>query len=146
MKQLILAAILAFVGNAMAEVSMPTETPKEVKKVHKLKTINVAELETMLKTAKDNVVIFDANNDQTRKKEGVIPGSKILPKVNDYDIALLPTTKSTNLVFYCANEMCTASHDAAKVAIKAGYTNVRVLAPGIKGWKDSGKTTETYTN
>ena len=138
MKALILAAVLAFVGNAMAE--------GHAKKAEQFKSINVAELETMMKKQKDNVVVFDANNDKTRQKEGIIPGAKILPKVSDYDVALLPTAKNTNLVFYCANTMCTASHDAAKVAMKAGYTNVLVLAPGIQGWKEAGKGTQTFKN
>jgi rhodanese-related sulfurtransferase len=32
-----------------------------------------------------------------------------------------------------------ASHEAAGRAVSAGYTNVSVLAVGLKGWKDAGK-------
>ena len=32
-----------------------------------------------------------------------------------------------------------ASHEAARRAVDAGYTNVEVMADGIKGWKEAGK-------
>lgn len=35
-----------------------------------------------------------------------------------------------------------ASHEAARVAVDAGYTNVMVMRDGIAGWKDAGKPTE----
>jgi rhodanese-related sulfurtransferase len=31
-----------------------------------------------------------------------------------------------------------ASHEAARRAVKAGYTNVNVMAPGIAGWREAG--------
>jgi len=31
-----------------------------------------------------------------------------------------------------------ASHEAARRAVKAGYTNVSVMADGITGWRDAG--------
>jgi rhodanese-related sulfurtransferase len=34
-----------------------------------------------------------------------------------------------------------ASHQAAGRAVEAGYTDVAVLADGLKGWKDSGQPT-----
>jgi len=32
-----------------------------------------------------------------------------------------------------------ASHEAARRATAAGYTNVEVMSDGIKGWKQAGK-------
>ncbi|MDB5108635.1 MAG: hypothetical protein JWM69_1576 [Candidatus Binatus sp.] len=32
-----------------------------------------------------------------------------------------------------------ASHEAARRAVEAGYTNVSVMGDGIMGWKDAGK-------
>ena len=32
-----------------------------------------------------------------------------------------------------------ASHEAARRATAAGYTNVEVMKDGIKGWKEAGK-------
>lgn len=35
-----------------------------------------------------------------------------------------------------------ASHSAAKKATEAGYTNVKVMADGIEGWKAAGQKTD----
>ena len=35
-----------------------------------------------------------------------------------------------------------ASHDAARRAVEAGYTDVSVMSDGIWGWKDSGQPVE----
>ena len=35
-----------------------------------------------------------------------------------------------------------ASHDAARVAAKAGFKNVYVMADGIDGWNKAGKPVE----
>jgi rhodanese-related sulfurtransferase len=32
-----------------------------------------------------------------------------------------------------------ASHEAARRAVAAGYSNVEVMVDGIKGWKEAGK-------
>ena len=142
MKKYFMLTLLAFALPVMA-ADKPSH---KAAGANNFKTIQVAELEKMISAEKNKTFIYDANNNETRKKEGVIPAAKALPKVSDYDTALLPADKKANLVFYCANTMCTASHDAAKVAMKAGYTNVYVLSPGIKGWKEAGKNTETFTN
>ena len=83
--------------------------------------------------------VFDANGKGTREKMGIIPTSVLLDSSAEYDLALLPKDKASPVVFYCANERCTASHTAAKRAIKAGHSDVGVLASGIKGWVDAGK-------
>jgi len=85
----------------------------------------------------------DANGDGTRKKMGVIPGAVLLGDEDDYDLKLLPADKSKQLVFYCANTHCGASHHAASRAITAGYTNVKVMPAGIAGWVSAGKKTQT---
>jgi rhodanese-related sulfurtransferase len=84
-------------------------------------------------------VFVDANGAETRKKMGVIPNATLLSSVGEYVPAKeLPSTKDQQLVFYCANTKCTAAEQAAKKAVKAGYTHVNVLPDGIKGWKESG--------
>jgi rhodanese-related sulfurtransferase len=37
-----------------------------------------------------------------------------------------------------------ASHEAARRAVQAGYTNVSVMTGGITGWHDAGKPVEPY--
>jgi rhodanese-related sulfurtransferase len=51
----------------------------------------------------------------------------------------LPADKSTQLIFYCAGKLCSSSHAAADRAIQSGYSNVSVMAEGIRGWVKSGK-------
>jgi rhodanese-related sulfurtransferase len=108
------------------------------------KLIHADALEKQL--AKPGTFVFDANTDETREKEGVIPGAKILTSSTQFDVAAtLPPNKDASVVFYCANEACMASHEAAKLAVKNGYTHVSVMSDGIKGWKKAGKKTEKFT-
>lgn len=106
--------------------------------------IHSNELDTWMTKESKTVHVYDANNDKTRTKNGIIPGATTLASAHDYSVATLPANKSDKLVFYCANEGCMASHDAAKVAVKAGYAHVFVMADGIEGWKKAGKKTRTY--
>ena len=106
--------------------------------------IHVSELEAFMKVEKSSVHIYDANNDQTRVDEGMIPTAEALSSSSHYDVATLPKDKAIKVVFYCANTQCMASHDAAKVAAKAGHKNIFVMADGIQGWKKAGKTTQKF--
>jgi len=88
--------------------------------------------------------VYDANTADTRQQMGIIPGAKLLTSAVKYEPSKeLPSDKSGQVVFYCYNEACGASHMAAKRASEAGYTNVAVLPAGIKGWKDAGQPTAT---
>ncbi len=86
-----------------------------------------------------SAVAVDANRDQTRQDVGIIPGA-ILLEGTEYDTDVLASVDSDDaLVFYCYNERCGASHQAADAALEAGYSGVRVLPAGIIGWSDAGK-------
>jgi rhodanese-related sulfurtransferase len=103
-----------------------------------VKKVTIAELAKLNKDHK--AVVLDANGSETRAKFGVIPNAKLLTSAVNYDVAKeLPAAKDSKLVFYCANTMCSASHQAAEKAASAGYTDVSVLPDGIKGWKDAGQ-------
>ena len=106
--------------------------------------IHPADLSAMLEKKAAPISIFDANTPDFRAKNGVIPGALLLASSKSYDPAkTLPADKNSQLVFYCANEQCMASHAAAERAVKAGYAHVAVLADGMLGWnawKTSGKT------
>ncbi len=104
------------------------------------KSVTVSQLASLTKEKKATPV--DANGEKTRKNEGVIPGAILLTSSSQFDPAKeLPASKDSNLVFYCANTKCGASHAAAKKAVEAGYTNVSVLPDGISGWKQAGQPT-----
>lgn len=99
-------------------------------------------LEAQKKDKKVAIAIFDANGKETRMSQGIIPTAVLLPSASEYDLAVLPKDKATPVVFYCANERCTASHTAAKRAAQSGYSDVAVLSPGIAGWVKAGKAVE----
>jgi rhodanese-related sulfurtransferase len=104
-----------------------------------IKSISIDELDTLL-TQKKLVFIYDANVESTRANVGFIPGARLLESYSQYGVKkYLPAAKSSQLVFYCANTMCTASHAAAERAIGAGYTDVSVMKDGIYGWQKAGK-------
>jgi hypothetical protein len=68
--------------------------------------IHSAELEQMLHQGKPEVHLYDANHDEFRKKEGIIPGAVLLTNAHDYDLAkTLPADKNATLVFYCSNKL-----------------------------------------
>jgi rhodanese-related sulfurtransferase len=92
-------------------------------------------------TKAKKAVPVDANGAETRNSLGVIPGAVLLTSSSQYSVAELPTDKDAKLVFYCANQKCSASHAAAERAIENGYTDVAVLPEGIAGWKKAGQPT-----
>jgi rhodanese-related sulfurtransferase len=87
------------------------------------------------------VVPVDANGQETRASQGVIPGAVLLTSSSEYALSELPANKASKLVFYCASERCGASHAAAQRAMTNGYTDVAVLPAGISGWKKAGQPT-----
>lgn len=97
-------------------------------------------------TKAKEVTPVDANGKETRTSQGVIPGAILLTSSSEFAAAELPANKDAKLVFYCANEKCTASDSAAKRAMGLGYTNVAVLPAGITGWKKAGQSTAKANN
>jgi rhodanese-related sulfurtransferase len=85
--------------------------------------------------------VFDANDADTRKEYGVVPGAVLLTSHKDYPLSVLPATKTDKLVFYCGGTQCRASDAAAARATTAGYSDVSVMRAGIRGWKDAGMPT-----
>lgn len=80
---------------------------------------------------KQRVTVFDVNP-ETIYKRGHVPKAKNI-SFNETQ-HLLPESKTARIIFYCMNEMCSASHQAAETAIKAGYKNVARMPAGIAGW------------
>lgn len=87
--------------------------------------------------------VLDANDADTRKEQGVVPGAVLLSSSRDYALSELPPAKDAKLVFYCGGTACRASDKAAKRAADAGYADVSVMRAGIRGWKSAGQTTAT---
>lgn len=102
-------------------------------------TLTVPQVASLTKEKKTTPV--DANGEKTRLAEGVVPGAVLLTSSSAFAAEELPRDKAAPLVFYCANERCSASHGAAARARELGFTNVAVMPEGIKGWKAAGQPT-----
>ena len=91
--------------------------------------------------ATKKAVIIDVNGTESYK-EGRVPGALNYEAVKDKLSSVLPADKSAPIVAYCGNPKCKAYKEAAEAAAKLGYTNVKHMSAGIKGWKDAGEKTE----
>lgn len=87
------------------------------------------------------LAVFDANSQETYAEHHV-PGATWV-HYDSITADILPTDHAASLVFYCANESCTASHTAATAAAALGYSDVAVMGAGIQGWVAAGKPVET---
>lgn len=117
-----------------AAASTPTNT--EAKAVPEVTVTQVASY-----TKDKSATIFDANDADTRKEYGVVPGAVLLTDHKNYALNQLPASKTDKLVFYCGGTQCRASDAAAARAASAGYSDVSVMRAGIKGWKEAGMPT-----
>jgi rhodanese-related sulfurtransferase len=84
--------------------------------------------------------VFD-NNGPERYSAGHLPGATWL-RFDSVEAGNLPPDKGATLVFYCANERCSACHVAARSALGLGYRNVFIMPAGIMGWEKAGKPIE----
>jgi rhodanese-related sulfurtransferase len=134
MRTLLLAGLLASFGACSKERD---PEPLADRASARIGTVSVDELDHMLASHACQAV--DANGSETRKRMGIIPGAILLRDIDS--IGTLPSDKDRSLVFYCANNACGASHEAAAKATLAGYTHVKVLPDGIAGWVKAGKKT-----
>jgi rhodanese-related sulfurtransferase len=66
--------------------------------------IHVADLAALMGEHPPDLFVYDANPPSLRRSAGIIPGAKLLPSSDRYDVAAeLPPSKDATLVFYCAN-------------------------------------------
>jgi len=78
-----------------------TAEPKD-----RVRLIEVSELEVLQRTSKSAVTVLDANDEEFREKNGVIPGARLLSSFNKYDVQKeLPADRDAPLVFYCADRL-----------------------------------------
>lgn len=106
----------------------------------KLTNVGVDEVEKLL--ADKKAVPVDANSDETRSEMGTLPGAVKLSSSKSFELSELPADKSTELIFYCGSEKCRAAPKAAARAEEAGYSDVKVMSEGIRGWVKAGKPVE----
>ena len=101
--------------------------------------IKIADLKAAIEAKQ--VTLLDANGTKSWK-DGHIPGAIDFATNKDNLAGLLPKDKGALIVAYCGGPMCNAYKAAAKAAEKLGYTNVKHLSAGIRGWKKANETTE----
>jgi rhodanese-related sulfurtransferase len=99
MKKLLLMAILAAAGCAKSDKAAAQQEEK-------LTFISVDDVDAHI--AKGAAQAVDANNEMTRKHEGVVPGAVLLTDSESFALTELPSDKTKELVFYCANTHCGA--------------------------------------
>jgi rhodanese-related sulfurtransferase len=97
------------------------------------------------KMASGDCTVVDANSASTRETNGVLEGAILIDNYRTFDFANLDVSKDSSVVFYCGSTMCTASDKAATRATAAGFTDVKVMREGIKGWKKAGKNTVEWS-
>jgi rhodanese-related sulfurtransferase len=114
------------------EQSSPSSDEKKIAEV------TVSDVQHFVKDK--SATILDANDADTRKEYGVVPGAVLLAS-KEYPLSVLPATKTDKLVFYCGGTQCRASDKAAARAASAGYSDVTVMRAGIRGWKEAGQAT-----
>jgi rhodanese-related sulfurtransferase len=100
-----------------------------------IKEIDPAELQRMQR-AQENFTLIDVR-EPDEVAEGAIAGSKALPRGQlEYKIDTITADKEQPIVCYCGGGGRSAL--AALSLQKMGFKNVKSLAGGYKGWKDSG--------
>ncbi len=135
-------AIVAILAIAHPALAINLQSLFGNSELDNFKIIHVQDLDRLMKDPSAHVNILDVNPLDVRAQTGTIPGARLLASYN-YDVATeLPPDKNADLVFYCRNTKCMASHAAANRALKAGYTDVSVMADGIEGWKNAGMRTD----
>jgi rhodanese-related sulfurtransferase len=76
---------------------------------------------------------------ETEFDEGHIPGAVLIPaKKTGEKLPSFAKDKARLVVFYCNGPGCTKSLKGAKLAIAAGYTNVREYNEGLPAWQAAG--------
>ncbi len=138
---------LALVGAACATLSVACHSKPSSEQAapsapatadKKVAEVTVGDVEHFIKDK--SAAVFDANDADTRKEYGVVPGAVLLAG-KEYPLSVLPASKTDKLVFYCGGTQCRASDKAAERASTAGYSDVSVMRAGIRGWKDAGQAT-----
>lgn len=93
------SVLLATLGGCVRSAA-PTSTATAPSPV---KDMTIDQLVELRKAG--SVVVLDANGDDFRRQNGIIPGSVLLASSSKYDLAQLPEDKSRKIVFYCASRL-----------------------------------------
>ncbi|WP_408634210.1 rhodanese-like domain-containing protein [Paraferrimonas haliotis] len=108
-------------------------TPIDLQTLVKPNPISLREASTLV--GREDITFYDVNTLEIWA-DGHVPGS-VYFNVKRWK-RLLPENKDATLIFYCANQLCDSSREAAVSTMELGYTNVFHMADGIWGWRQRG--------
>jgi len=92
--------------------------------------------------AAGDVTILDCRTEKMYQN-GHIPGAIYFRAAKEKGIeSVLPESKDALIVSYCGGPGCGWWRGGANTIKKLGYTNVKHLPAGIRGWKSSNQTIE----
>lgn len=117
-----------------------TESTTETSAERSFAMMSVEEVAAGIEGPDARLAVFDSNRREVFEEHHV-PGATWL-RYDAVSTDALPADTATPIVFYCANEQCGASHQAAEAAMDLGYTNVSVMGAGIEGWVAAGMPVE----
>lgn len=103
--------------------------------------ITTPELQALVADPKGDYVLVDSRP-AARYAEAHIPTAISIPveKMGELAKTMLPADrKDKTLIFYCGGPTCGLSPKAAGMAVKMGFTNVKVMLAGAPGWKKAGQ-------
>ena len=109
-----------------------------------MRTIKAPDLNQMLDRDKNVLLINVLSHEDYAKAH--IPGSVNVPlkSPNFMDaVKRLAGGTNRNIVVYCASKACTASPQAAKTLVDAGFTDVSDFEGGMAEWKAAGYQVES---
>jgi membrane protein DedA with SNARE-associated domain/rhodanese-related sulfurtransferase len=98
--------------------------------------ITVDELRALIDTGAEPVIL-DVRGDETRRREGVIPGS-LWAHPSDLDPVIRGYARDTELVVYCSCPNEASAALAAKHLRQAGFRKIRPLLGGTEAWIQAG--------
>lgn len=87
---------------------------------------------------KDSFVLIDTRPAEQYAKNH-LPAAISIPACEMTNASpMLPEDKDRLLVFYCGWSGCIMNKTASDAAIRAGYTNIKILSDGLAGWVKTG--------
>ncbi|MEO0510127.1 MAG: rhodanese-like domain-containing protein [Verrucomicrobiota bacterium] len=129
--------------NGWIEAGMSTESV-DIKEARKMRVLGEFPKITVreLREAMDegSVFLLDANGSE-RYRRAHIPGAIDYYTTEDLGAAL-PEDKDMLIVAYCSSPICKLYKRAARDAKSLGYTNIKHLSVGFKGWREADMPTE----
>ena len=121
-------SLLALALAALFVIAIPAvaSTPVQGEQVQAVSLREAGELH-----GKPGVYFLDCNEPEIHAQYHV---SGSVWVTSDDLLKYLPADREATIVFYCYNRRCSASHAAAREAVKLGYRKVFVMRDGISGW------------